>query len=222
MDPTTQRRRPPWSAKLISTVDPAAVPGDIRLLTQPRRWGWLFNPISVYLVWPDRPPPADRPDAGPVGAVLEVTNTPWKECHHYPLALTPDGSGGFQATFDKELHVSPFLGPDLVYHLQVSEQLEQLERPGRPGRFPPAGPVPPLDISIDVSDGDGRLVLQAGMSLERQPVTAATLGRTLRRDGLPTHRISVGIHRQAARLLAKGVPFVPHPKRRTAHGSAQR
>ena len=48
--------------------------GEVRMLTQVRRWGWLFNPITVYLVW-------DADPQLPVGAVLEVTNTPWKERH---------------------------------------------------------------------------------------------------------------------------------------------
>ena len=54
--------------------------GQVRMLTQLRRWGWLFNPITLYVAW-------DSDDVTPAGAVLEVTNTPWKERHRYAVAL---------------------------------------------------------------------------------------------------------------------------------------
>ena len=53
--------------------------GPIRMLTQVRRWGWLFNPITVYVAW-------NLGTDGPVALVLEVTNTPWKERHRYAAA----------------------------------------------------------------------------------------------------------------------------------------
>ncbi|MDX1450852.1 MAG: DUF1365 family protein, partial [Acidimicrobiia bacterium] len=87
--------------------------GPVRMLTQLRRLGWLFNPITVYLAW-------DVDPDIPVGAVLEVTNTPWKERHRYPVALEPD-SGRWTAEFHKEMHVSPFLGMDHTYSLTVEE-----------------------------------------------------------------------------------------------------
>ena len=196
--------------------------GAVRFLTQPRRWGWLFNPISVYLAWPDDSSARDgsahnesRNPVGPIGAVLEVTNTPWKEQHHYAVALEPTlkGNGSdspttYRARFDKALHVSPFLPADLTYDLAVS----QLS--GTAG--------PRLAITILVADADGNTVLETGMSLDRQPVDAAVLAESLRRDGFPTHRVSSGIHRQAAALLGKRVPFVPHPKRKTDHGHTGR
>ena len=79
--------------------------GPLRTLTQPRIWGWLFNPITVHLAWHDEGDPA------PAAALLEVTNTPWKERHCYPVALQPSADG-LRARFAKELHVSPFLDLD--------------------------------------------------------------------------------------------------------------
>ena len=91
--------------------------GEVRMLSQARRWGWLFNPITVFVLW-DK-----NPDA-PVAAVAEVTNTPWKERRQYPLPLAPTPSSGdadataFHVAFDKELHVSPFL--EMGYRYPVS------------------------------------------------------------------------------------------------------
>ncbi|MGF1599280.1 MAG: DUF1365 family protein [Acidimicrobiales bacterium] len=147
--------------------------GPIRTLTQLRTWGWLFNPITVHLLWPaddptppttdDNPtqpttgPDATRPTGGdgsphpgpaaggaaPTAALIEVTNTPWKERHFYPVALTATTTTGDSATgdtttegtttgdsatgdgwavearFAKVLHVSPFLDEDHHYRLRV-------------------------------------------------------------------------------------------------------
>lgn len=196
-----------WIERLLRQVEPGFSVGEVRFLTQPRRWGWLFNPISLYLAWPP------GSDDLPTGAVLEVTNTPWKERHHYAVALEHDSSDGSEvdavvATFAKRLHVSPFLPSALTYHLRISERLST-----------PDCTEPGLDVSITVSNAEGEIVLETGMSLERRTATGEGLIETLRRDGFPTHRTSVGIHHQAARLLAKGVPFIPHPKRSTSCGS---
>ncbi len=167
--------------------------GPVRMLTQWRRWGWMFNPISVVLVWHD--------DASPVGAVLEVTNTPWKERHRYPTPLTAGTDGGLTATIDKVLHVSPFL--DEAYRYDVS-----LRHHG-------TGEHGTITFGIGVAAAaTGVRVLTTEMRLQHAPADRRALGDALRRGGLPTHRVSAGIHTQAARLWRAGVPFVPHPRRR--------
>lgn len=165
--------------------------GPIRMLTQWRRWGWLFNPITVYVAW------AGDDDDVPSGVVLEVTNTPWKERHRYASALHRAPDGTWAAAFDKVLHVSPFLDEDHRYEIVLSGDGHRS-----------------VGLSIDVIDGAGTAVLVTAVRLRLEPATHASLGAALRRDGLPTHRVSAGIHAQAARLWRKGVPFVAHPRRR--------
>jgi len=203
--------------------------GPVRMLTQARRWGWLFNPITMYLAWEADPEGSGSSGPGfggsralvnrlPVGAVLEVTNTPWKERHRYALSLEPDGpepDARLTARFDKKLHVSPFLDQDYHYDLAV--------------RFADAT----LTVTIDVVDGrqadDGEdtevagtgAILNTGLSVRYLPATSAELARSLMIDRLPTHRVSAGIHYQAARLWRKGVPFVSHPKRKAERGFSQ-
>lgn len=212
--------------------------GPLRMLTQPRTWGWLFNPITIYLAW-DSPPDDTPPDGpgpggaadGPVAALLEVTNTPWKERHLYPVALTPtEGGERYEATFDKTLHVSPFLDEDHRYHLTVAAAPGRA-RPGRhsaerrltvtldvlapDGTGPPvrriqgAGGVESTDNSLE-----GRVVLTTRLVIDQYPVERALLTQALRHNPLPTHRVSFGIHHQAWQLWRRGVPFVPHPRRR--------
>lgn len=169
--------------------------GPIRMLTQLRRWGWLFNPITVYLLW----------DSGePAAAVAEVTNTPWHERHHYPVVLEPTGPNQYSTSFDKALHVSPFLGMDYRYALTVTDD------------------EPALAVRIDVCDQASEPVVETEVRLTRRQPTRQILARTLAHDRFPTHRVSAGIHWQAAQLAAKRVPFVPHPKRKHSPGPKER
>jgi uncharacterized protein len=87
--------------------------GPIRLLTNPRTYGWCFNPISCYFCF------------DPTGAVVEwmvaeVTSTPWRERHCYVVG--PPGSH----EIPKELHVSPFLPMRLRYNLDYTAPEETL------------------------------------------------------------------------------------------------
>lgn len=167
--------------------------GPIRMLTQIRRWGWLFNPITTYVVWNHQ---------DPVAAVLEVTNTPWNERTVYPIALTADGDRGacrFVGSARKTMHVSPFLDEDYDYAISLA--------------FPTPGRV---ELSIDAlptGAGPGQPIVSTHLAVRRQPVTRRVLTRALLSPA-PTHRVSFGIHWHALRLALKRVPFVPHPKRR--------
>ena len=168
--------------------------GEVRMLTQVRRWGWMFNPITVYLVWDDDP-------YAPIGLVLEVTNTPWKERVHYPVGLTrtagKDGLGLFAARVSKVLHVSPFLDEqhDYVIALRDDDQT--------------------IDLSIDVvPHAADEPILRTRLCTGRQPATRAALQRALFTELAPTHRVSLGIRVQALLLWIRRVPVVTHPAKR--------
>lgn len=163
--------------------------GPVRMLSQLRRWGWLFNPITFFLAW-------DGDDDRPVGAVLEVTNTPWHERHRYAVALTEEG-GQWRAGFDKSLHVSPFLDEDYRYQLAIAD---------RDDRFRAA---------LDVVDTDDSVVLSTLLDTARTPASRSAVREATLRPLLPTHRVTIGIHAQAVRLWRKGVPFVAHPGKRS-------
>ena len=169
--------------------------GEVRMLTQIRRWGWLFNPITVYVVW-------DADPYRPVGLVLEVTNTPWKERHRYPVALAePDADGWMAARTDKALHVSPFLAEDYRYDVRLR---------GGDAR---------VQLRLDVvGHGSPEPTIRTSMSVTRRRATRAALTGAMLQHPLPTHRVSLGIHVEALRLWWKRVPFVPHPAKRTRPG----
>lgn len=156
--------------------------GPVRLLTQLRTFGWLFNPISIYWCF--------DPDGVRVRTlVLEVSNTPWGERHHYVLEVDPDEPPA--ATFDKALHVSPFMAMEQTYRLATTRPSDR------------------LTVRLE-SHQDDELVFAATLALTRRPFTADTWLRALAHHPFPTHRVSMGIHTQAARLWRKGVPVVPH------------
>ena len=177
--------------------------GPVRMLTQLRTWGWLFNPLTVY--WCYRPAGAENrrrvDDHGRTDddleldvVVLEVSNTPWKERHHYVIDL---GAGrGDGATFPKVLHVSPFMEMDLDYRVRF--------------RGPRRGRGTPLTLRLELLDGDEKR-FDADLSLRRVELTPVTAVTMLVRHPLQTLRVSAGIHAQALRLWAKRVPVVAHP-----------
>ncbi|MBA3301143.1 MAG: DUF1365 domain-containing protein [Thermoleophilaceae bacterium] len=84
----------PAVALIDAVRERAATHGAVRVLTNLRTFGHIFNPVSFYYCF-------DR--AGALDAVLtEVTNTPWGERHSYVLR-----EGG--APMGKAFHVSPFM-----------------------------------------------------------------------------------------------------------------
>ncbi len=175
--------------------------GQIRMLTQLRRWGWLFNPITLYVAW-------DSDDQTPAGAVLEVTNTPWKERHRYAVELeATDAAAGnstrFAARVRKVLHVSPFLDEEFDYVIGLWLHDENNS----------------LDLTVDVvtPDSDRRGADDPARARALVPASRRSLGIAMRRNVVPTHRVSAGIHAQAALLWAKRVPFVAHPRKRGPH-----
>jgi uncharacterized protein len=166
------------------------------MLSQVRRWGWLFNPITFFFVW-DQPDDSPTATPGPVGVILEVTNTPWKERTRYPLAFEAAGDC-LTAGFDKAMHVSPFLDMDHRYMLSVQDRDDRVA------------------VDIDVVDPSGREILHTRLRLQRRQATRRLLGDSLRSEPFPTHRVSAGIRSQAVRLWAKGVPVIRHPAKTSA------
>lgn len=168
--------------------------GEVRLLSQIRKWGWLFNPISVFVVW------HTDPDV-PVGVVTEVTNTPWKERHRYPLELKCHGTE-FRSEFPKVLHVSPFLDTDFLYQLRLLDRDDRIA----------------LDIDV-VRPGQTDPIVHTALRVGRTEPTRKALGRLTWKRPASTRQVSAGIHIQAAHLIRKGVPFVKHPKKKIPQNS---
>ncbi|WP_022973429.1 DUF1365 domain-containing protein [Xanthomonas maliensis] len=170
--------------------------GAIRLLTHLRYFGHVFNPVSFYYCF-------DRL-GGLRWIVAEITNTPWQQRHAYvlPVAQARSHRDVHAWRFDKRFHVSPFMGMQHQYDWRFSVPGEQLRV--HMDVLDAAG-ADHADTAVDGRRFDATLVLQ------RRPLSAATLARTLLAYPLMTVQVVLAIHWQALRLWLRGNPVHDHP-----------
>jgi hypothetical protein len=177
--------------------------GPIRLLTHLRYFGYSFNPVSFYYCFKADGETLD-------GIVAEITNTPWKERHSYVLPL--DGAeasaqvaacavtgaeaapptGQWRWRFDKRFHVSPFMPMDRGYDWRFNAPGERLQ------------------VHMNIERADGR-DFDATLTLQRRPLSAASLAGCLLRHPWMTAKVLFAIHWQALRLWLKRNPVYDHP-----------
>ena len=157
------------------------------MLTHPRYFGYVFNPISLFYCWNAS---GDALEA----VVAEVTSTPWGERHCYVLSGPAAAEAPLRSATAKALHVSPFMGMGLEHRFRISAPGERLR------------------VTVENEDENGPF-FTAALSLERRPWTSGQLARALWRYPLLTVQVQAAIHWHALRLWLRGVPFVPHPAR---------
>jgi DUF1365 family protein len=168
----------------LAGAEPA---GPIRLLTQLRSFGLCFNPVSFYYCLD---PAGERVEH----VLAEVTNTPWGERHSYLLSTVPGGASALlRGTFDKELHVSPFMGMDHVYEARATS------------------PGPTLSVQIE-SRREGARFFDATLAMERRELTRATVARMTALYPLATVRVLALIYGHAIGLKLAGARVHPHPR----------
>lgn len=161
--------------------------GAIRLLTNLRYFGYVFNPLSAYYCF-------DR-DGNLQSVVLEVSNLPWREMHCYVLSDgRPLANGALDYQWGKSFHVSPFLPMDMSYRCRLDAPGEQLH------------------LALE-NRRNGAKTFDAHLNLERVPIGHGSLARMLALDPLITLRVTALIHWQAARLWLKRAPVYDHPRR---------
>lgn len=166
----------------------SAPDGPIRMLSQIRLFGMLFNPLTLYYAY-------DR--QGQLQAVLgEVTNTPWRERQVYACRVDPTRHTQ-QAAFDKRLHVSPFNPMQMRYHWRFNS------------------PAARLLMHMETWHQDARH-FDATLTLTLKPATRAALVAELIKHPGMTLKTIVTIHWQALRLWLKRTPIYDHPGRETS------
>ncbi len=167
----------------ISSALGRQIDGPVRLLSQPRSWGLAVNPVSFFYCF-------DQQEQ--LQAILcEVRNTPFRERYHYVLPAQLPSNGHQHFAVAKAMHVSPFLPPDLEYRMSFSPPGERL--------------------GVHMEDWQGTLKLfDASLSLQRQPLTRASLHRHLLRFPWTTGKTLLAIYWQALRLLLKRIPLFAH------------
>jgi DUF1365 family protein len=156
----------------------------IELLTYPRLFGYVFNPLSVYFC---------HDDDGRLGAVLyEVTNT-FQERKCYVIPLDPGEptacDGPLRHACAKEMYVSPFTDAQGTYSFHLR----------------PPGEAVTVGVALR---SDGKPVLDTCFHATRRPLTDRTLAMLAFGYPLMTLKVTVAIHLEAVQLWAKGVPVV--------------
>jgi uncharacterized protein len=164
-----------------------SITGPIRLLTQLRSFGVCFNPVSFYYC-------LDAAGARLEALIAEVTNTPWGERHAYVIAAGEHDGGVLRGSFDKQLHVSPFMGMDHRYTCSAS------------------APGETLSVHIDSVHDDGGKAFDATLSMRRAPLNGAAVARLSVRYPAASARVLALIYIDALRLRLAGAPVFRHPE----------
>ena len=173
----------------ISEQTGSAIHGPVSVLTHLRTFGHCFNPVTFYYVW-------DPQKTQPNALLVEITNTPWGE--RYAKAFRwadsdTNGSTKSKHRFEKEFHVSPFIGMNVNYDWRFS--------------------LPGDDLKVDmVLRENDRVFFTAHLDLNRKPFGSGNLAWALLRFPFLTFKVTFGIYWNALLLRLKGCPFYSHPK----------
>lgn len=158
--------------------------GPIRLLANLRTFGYLTNPIACYYCYSE--------NEELLAVVAEVTNTPWGDRCHYVIPGV-DTESKIEHTFDKSMHVSPFMEMDMSYLWSSS--------------------TPNQSLAIALKNiKHGRPIFSASLSLQREEISRENLNRVCYQYPLSTLSIITKIYWQALKVFIKGVPFVGKKK----------
>ncbi len=178
-----ERRDAPLRPQIEAKLREASIAwhgGQIMLLTMPRLFNYVFNPLSVYFCY--------RPDGTIAALVHEVSNT-FGESHFYVLPPRCEENGAIRQSCAKEFFVSPFLESDLTYEFSIT---------------PPGTRVA---IAMIVRRGTD-VALAASFSGARRDLDDAHLLRCWLGNPLMTLKVIAGIHWEALIMWAKGVRFL--------------
>lgn len=163
--------------------------GPIRLLTNVRTFGYVFNPISVYYCF-------DESGERLTHAVADVSNIPYGERHAYVFGADSAGSvAGGEA--EKQMYVSPFLAMDYTYRFHA--------------------PLPGEELRLSVANlRAGATEFAAKLRMTRHPATPTELRKALMRHPAMAASVTAKIFWQAAKLRAKRIGVQPRPQKPTA------
>ena len=175
-------------AHLAGLVEEAGFGGTIRssyLLTYPRVFGYVFNPLSIYFC-------CDSDNRVRL-LVYEVSNT-FGERRSYvvPVESATEADGTIANACAKEMYVSPFNDVTGDYRFRLRKS---------------AGD---LFVGILLRRG-GKPLLNARFSASESPLNDRRLIMSALRMPFMTFKVFAGIHLEAARLWLKKLPLQKRP-----------
>ncbi|MEQ1884765.1 MAG: DUF1365 domain-containing protein [Bryobacteraceae bacterium] len=167
--------------------------GPIFLLTHLRYLGYCFNPISFFYCYTR---------AGELDTILAEVNSTFGESRNYWLSPRNQEASvnALRYRCAKTMHVSPFMDMNLDYEFVLTEPDEKLMAHMNTAEKGPSAET-------------ARPVLDATLTLDREPWNAYNVGRALARHPWMTAKVIAAIHWEALRLYFKQVPVFTHPDR---------
>ena len=154
----------------------------IRLVTFPRIFGYVFNPVSFYF--------ASDENGRPLGSIAEVSNT-FGEMKPYFVPPDPNDPDRCRLTAPKHFYVSPFSKLDVAFDFRLT----------------PPGETLKLHVDDHAQDDD-RTTFVAALTGTREALTPSTFRKLVFRYPLMTLKVISGIHWQAFRLWRKKAPYI--------------
>ncbi|MFN8928761.1 MAG: DUF1365 domain-containing protein [Alphaproteobacteria bacterium] len=181
----------PWIRGILAEHAAHVAITDITLITMPRIFGYVFNPVSFWLCF----------DASQqLRAVLAEVHNTFGEAHNY-LIVHADGRA--LAADDllyarKIFHVSPFLPREGSYQFRFAYNPES------------------MGVTINYYDAEGQLQLITMLNGQFNAFNRMNLRRAFWQHKLVTLKTISLIHYQAIKLIAKGVRYIVKPSQLVA------
>lgn len=181
-----------WVEDVCATQGIALDGGRIRLLTQPRMFGWAFNPVNFWY--------CEHSDGSLRAVIAEVHNT-FGERHSYLLSsasLNEHASAGQPLPYGVELqkekcfHVSPLFDLQGRYFFTFTEPGEK--------------------IVVRLNETrEGAPLIDTAMAGQQRPFTDAEIWRQVSRMPVQAVKVLAGIHWQALKIWSRGARFHNKP-----------
>lgn len=165
-----------------------AAPAHVRLVTNLRVLGYVFNPVSFFIGY-------DAAGA-PCSVVAEVNNT-YGGRHSYVFGPAQRIAHATRMGFRRErtLFVSPFLHGEMTYELWLDAPLDAAR----------------LAITMHVATAAGDRVFTARLAGARRALTDRELAHAALRYPLMPLQVVARIHAEALALRLRGAPYRPAP-----------
>tara|TARA_B100001029_G_C15045903_1_gene447110 strand:- start:199 stop:969 length:771 start_codon:yes stop_codon:yes gene_type:complete len=168
-----------WVEKNLNSSGVNSKEIKIKLLCYPRIFGYVFNPLSIFFVYDEKP--------SLIAILYEVKNT-FGEQHTYVFKIE-EKEKLVQNNCEKKFYVSPFMDLSSKYFFRVLT------------------PENKLSVIINQRDKDGKL-LYASQDGIRSELSSKNLIFSYLKHPLMTFKIITAIHFEALRLWLKGINLV--------------
>lgn len=176
----------PWIDSILKEHQLDNVVENITLITMPRVFGYVFNPVSFWICM-------DQQRA--VRAVLCEVNNTFNETHSYLCCHDDHRPIHSQDWLEAEklFHVSPFLTREGHYRFRFDMNHQK------------------LGIWIDYYNQEKQKQLITALTGKLIPLTKKNINRMFFKHPLVTFKAIIMIHWQAIKIVTKRIRYIPKP-----------